>query len=299
MTATATAAPPLVIRGMGGLGDNIYQRPFVRAQAEVRGDVWLKTPWPQLYRDLPAVRPVPLECNLRTQDENMARVSDEVWHRPPMRAERMKVWYGLKEPSDTVLGEIESRVPLEGRPFVFDLPDFGAPPVKPRSRPLAVLRPVVLRTEWPNPARNPRPDYLVEATRALNALGFYTVSVADIDGPKEVYVDGPLPAGRHFDEGELTVSELLALIQGADLCVGGPGFLVPAAIAADTPLVMIGGGLGGHNAPEKIMEERMGLERVRTLLPDPYCRCQNRKHRCPKRIPDFRDRFEAAVEAVA
>ena len=38
--------------GMHGLGDNIYQRGYVKALAERAGIVWLWTPWPQLYADL-------------------------------------------------------------------------------------------------------------------------------------------------------------------------------------------------------------------------------------------------------
>src|SRR5262245_9263081 len=42
---------PLLVRGMWGLGDNCYARPFVRAAAE-KYDVWLETPWPELYEDI-------------------------------------------------------------------------------------------------------------------------------------------------------------------------------------------------------------------------------------------------------
>lgn len=74
---------PLFIRGMYGLGDNIMQRPFVRAAAEREGQVFLQTPWPELYADLPKVKPVRSMTRLRTQQKNERRVSPNLWARCP------------------------------------------------------------------------------------------------------------------------------------------------------------------------------------------------------------------------
>jgi hypothetical protein len=40
-----------LIRGMKALGDCIYQRPYVRRLRE-QDEIYLETPWPQLYTDL-------------------------------------------------------------------------------------------------------------------------------------------------------------------------------------------------------------------------------------------------------
>ena len=48
----------MIVRGMKGLGDNIYQRAFVK---RLPGPVYLETPWPELYEDLPGVKFVRLK----------------------------------------------------------------------------------------------------------------------------------------------------------------------------------------------------------------------------------------------
>ena len=73
--------PAVLIRGMYGLGDNCYSRPFVRA-ATARYQVWLDTPWPELYQDLD-LRFVRGTRKLRTQLANMARQPADRWSRPP------------------------------------------------------------------------------------------------------------------------------------------------------------------------------------------------------------------------
>src|SRR5262249_27377149 len=68
---------PILIRGMWGLGDNIYSRPFVRATA-AQYEVHLETPWPELYADLD-IKFVRGARPLRTQLKNMARQSETLW----------------------------------------------------------------------------------------------------------------------------------------------------------------------------------------------------------------------------
>ena len=289
---------PLVIVAMQGLGDGIYQRPFIRAQAEARGEVWVYTPWPQLYRDLPRVHCcAPSGTALRTQRKNQDRTDFTGWRRAPGRAERIRPFYNGRRP---ILDALEESCPLEGRPFRFDLPDFGSCPVDSGGKPIAVIRPVTLRKEWPNSARAADPRYIARAAEILMDLGFHVVSVADVHGAREYYVDPVPPAHERYDQGELVVERLLALVRHAAVVVGGVGWIVPAAIAAGVPLVCIGGGQGLHNAPEVLTDPvRMDLSRTRFLLPEPYCRCISHRGQCNKVIPDFEARFEAAIEEVA
>ena len=78
---------PILIRGLWGLGDNCYQRPFVRA-ATREYELHLETPWPELYADLD-IKFVCGKRKLRTQQKNMARQPPERWMRSasmvPMR----------------------------------------------------------------------------------------------------------------------------------------------------------------------------------------------------------------------
>lgn len=279
---------------MYGLGDNIYSRPVVRDIAG-RRPVWLETPWPEIYEDLPVrfVRPRPTK--LRTQTRNMDRQPARRWDEP--RGETVTLRYDAGELAHgSILRALEIVLPPAG-PLEIDLPDPGPSPVL-SERPIAVVRPVTVRREWMNPARNPLPEYVTEAAAHLRAAGYHVVSVADLEPDVEWLVGEAPPADTVLHAGELHVSALLALVQRAAVCVGGVGWLAPAALAAGTSLVVIAGGHGAYNAPEMVMDPRMDTSRVRWLVPDRYCRCRAHGHDCDKTISDFGARFSAALREV-
>src|SRR5262245_598276 len=290
---------PILVRGMWGLGDNIYSRPFVRAAA-AQYELHLETPWPELYADLD-IRFVRGSRKLRTQQKNMARQSLDVWCDPfPMR--QIKVGYvGLEALS--IIGSLERRwSPLRVRfdPRLFDLPDLGPSPIV-SSKPIAVVRPVTIRTEWRNEARNPRPEYVAAIADELMAT-HTVVAVADLAPGEEWLVGDPPPAHRYLLDGELPVRELLALVRDADIVIGGVGWIVPAALALKVKAFIVMGGQGGHNAPEKITNPRLDLSRIGFAIPEKFCRCTNMLHACDKRIADplgqfsrWRDSLRVAV----
>jgi hypothetical protein len=280
---------------MGGLGDNIYQRPLVRHFAEA-GPVWLSTPYPEIYADLENVRPVRwATLDLRCQMKNMERQSADTWHLPPAAVRQVRLLYALRDMRSSISSELETHAGVRLPGLTMDLPDFGAPPLE---APYAVIRPATVRREWSNPARNPRPQYLNEAAKVLRRGGLKVVCVADIDGRRE-WLEGELPdADVYWIRGELDTTRLLALVQHASVVVGGVGWLVPAALADRVPAVIVGGGVGGHNAPEVLVDRRMDAGRMRFLLPDRYCRCRNNRHQCEKTIRDFPSRFSAALAEV-
>jgi hypothetical protein len=256
------------VRGMKGLGDNIYQRAFVR-QACLRETVFLETPWPELYADLRDVKPVRAHTTLRTQAKNQSRWSG--WHNVPPGARAVTVGYGSVDlAAGSILDAMGRALPLRGGPLVMDLPDMGPSPVSGR---YVVVRPVTLRTEWRNEARSPAPHYVAQAARWAREAGFTVVLVADIEPPHEVFVGAPPPHDVAFLRGELPVRQLMALCRDAAAIIGGVGWIVPAAIALQTPAFVLLGGQGGHNAPAKITDPRMNLERIGWAEPDRFCNC--------------------------
>jgi hypothetical protein len=290
----------LWLKGMGGLGDNVYQRPLVRHLCAQRGRLWLSTPYPELYADLPDVIPVRwATLDLRCQLKNMERQAPGTYQPAPQRAQAIRLLYALRGMQGTISRELErsANVVVPRGAFRFDLPMFGPPPVR-FKRPYAVIRPATVRGEWPNPARNPDPDYIARAATELRRRSFRVVCVADIDGKRE-WATAPLPeADRYLVRGELALPELMALVQGSAVVIGGVGWIVPTCIAMKRPAVILGGGLGAHNAPEVLLDPRMDASRLRFLLPEPYCRCRDPRHACPKTIPDFPAKFAAALDAV-
>ncbi|MFT0533935.1 hypothetical protein ACMHYJ_14070 [Castellaniella hirudinis] len=279
-------AKPLLVRGLNGLGDNIYQRAFIR---HMPGLVYVETPWPELYADLPNVRCVRSETQLRTQAKNADSTAYE-WAQRPAHIPQIALRYGH---ADLVRGSILRAMSrcLEVRKATFDLPDFGPSPIK-SDRPVAIVRPVTARKEWLNTARSPKHEYVYQAAVELQRRGFYVVSVADIERGKEWIEGEPPPADLVLHSGELNITQLLSAIQQAAVVVGGVGWIVPACISAGVPLYCILGGQLGHNAPDRITDaSTMDLSRAGWAVPDRPCHCSNMRHDCEKAISGFPDRF--------
>lgn len=272
----------MLIHGMRGLGDNIYQRAFIRQL----GEVWLDTPWPELYRDLP-VHCVTPNTGLRTQAKNIQR--HPVWAAEPLGMRVLKVAYGRA-------GIIPGMRQCFGvAPGVFDLPAPSASPVPGR---YVVVRPVTVRAEWRADTRNPLPEYIALAAAEMRRHGYQVISVADLEPGKEWALE-PLPqADISYHAGELSVEQLLALVQGAAAVIGGIGWIVPACIAAKVPAWIVCGGQGGFNAPELITAPCMDLSNITFAVPDAFCRCTQKQHNCDKRIPHYDQRLAAWADRL-
>lgn len=267
----------MLIRGMKGLGDNIYQRAFIR---QLPGRVWLETPWPELYRDMPHVRFVRPATDLRTQAKNIARHAG--WVSPPRGLGQLSIRYGAPGIYNGM------RNSFRVQPGPLDLPDFGPAPVAGR---YVLVRPVTVRAEWRADTRNPLPEYIANAAAEMRRRGYQVVSVADLQPGQEWALD-PLPeADVRYHAGELPVDQLLALLQGAAAVIGGIGWIVPASIAAGVPAWIVCGGQGGYNAPELITDRAMDTSRLTFAVPDNFCRCTERQHTCDKRIQNYDQRF--------
>src|SRR5882757_992200 len=118
--------------------------------------------------------------------------------------------------------------------------------------------------------------------------GYSIITVADLQRGAEWALQ-PLPvADVQLYGGELAFSRLLALVQAVTVCVGTPGWIVPACLLTGTPLYCVAGGIGGHNGPDRIAP---GFDHVGFALPDNYCMCYDERHDCPKHISDFEGKF--------
>lgn len=266
----------ITVNGMRGLGDNIYQRAFVK---QLPKPVTLETPWPELFEDIPGVvfsRPT---TTLRTQLKNIERQTS--WVMKPPYGTQLFVKYG----SEGIAAGMQKSFGVE--PGDMDLPDFGDH-VLSGSAPYVVVRPVTLRTEWMADTRNPDPQYVAQASAEAARRGYVVVSVADLECGKEFVVGEAPDAHLEFHDGQLDVRQLLALIQGASAVIGGIGWIVPASIAAKKPAWIICGGQGGFNAPELICPPGSTLT---FSVPDNFCRCKHRQHNCNKGIANHATDF--------
>lgn len=279
---------PWFIEGMLGLGDNFYQRAIVRELVK-RETVYLATPWPQLYADLP-VRCTRPNTTLRTQAKNAAR--PWAWHALPDYVDH-RSWSYAGRPG-SMLQALCDDVGLNA-PTV----DFTGPPVRSAERaPYIVVRPVTRRTEWKSASREPDPQYVARAAAALRRQ-FRIVSVADLAPPHEIAI-GALPAADEtIHHGELAVEDLLGLVAGAAGVIGGVGWAVPAAIAYRVPMLLVYGGSGFHNGPERIFDPRMDTSRMVQAVPDRFCTCARADHDCAKQITALDRSIESFAKVIA
>lgn len=285
-------ASPLIIEGMKGLGDNVYQRAVVR---RLDGPVYLATPWPQLYADLPHVRPVrPARHGLRTQLANEALQPPGTWHDRPEKAPRLTIRYGddTARAGLTMLQGMERGLPGGRGPLVCDLPATPPWPSMVNGRRLAIIRPVTHRAEWLNTARAPDPQY-INALAARLMDTHHVVAVGDVVERVEWVVGDMPPCHEALMHGELDVLQLVALMRAAAVVVGGVGWVLPMAVATQVPAYIVLGGNGGANRPGIVTDPRLDTSRLGWAFPSRLCLCHNMRHACDKRMPDPVPGFEA------
>lgn len=261
----------MLIHSMKGLGDGLFQRPFLK---NLPKPLYLDTPWPELYQDIPGVHFIRPQTTLRTQAKNIARHTN--WVMPPGRQPTRQIRYGAE-------GIIPGMTACFGvAPAEFDLPPLPPSPVEGR---YVVVRPVTVRQEWRADTRNPGQGYVTKAALEAIRRGYKVVSVADLqDGAEWLTEDAP-PANVVYHKGELPVEQLLALVKGAAAVIGGIGWIVPAALCAKVPAWIVCGGQGGYNAPELITPK--GQTNIAFAVPDNFCRCRQKIHNCNKEIKNY------------
>lgn len=260
----------MIIHSMKGLGDNLFQRPFIKALPK---PVYLDTPWPEIYAGIDGVHFIRPQTTLRTQAKNIARHAD--WVMPPARQPTRQIRYGAE---GIIPGMIASFGVMPGE---FDLPPLPPSPVEGK---YVVVRPATVRSEWRADTRNPDSSYIDIAAAEAKARGYKVISVADLVDNVEWIVGYEPYADVKYHKGELPVEQLLALVKGAAAVIGGIGWIVPACLAARVPAWIICGGQGGFNAPELICPKQ---STITFAVPDNFCRCRLKAHNCDKRISDY------------
>jgi hypothetical protein len=279
---------------MQGLGDNIFQRTFVKTLAR-QHEVTLETSWPELYADLPVKFCNP-DTRLRTQAKNVGR-SKVAWVPRPIRGPNRRISYiNALRTGRSIISGMEECFGIK-----FEAADFGLPPLPPSSlrtdKPIAFVRPVTTRREWFNSARNPLPEYIAQLVEWLRP-SHHIVVVADIM-PGEENPVGDLPKGdSNFIRGELPMMSMLALMASSDIIIGGVGFIVPASLALRHNCFIVYGGNGGHNAPNVITDPSLNCSRLGFATPENFCRCTNMRHNCPKTIADLSGQWSTYCRKV-
>lgn len=289
----------LHIETFAGFGDCIYSRGIIRELCKTY-EIYIETPLPDMFRDLP-VNFIYTTTKYRTQSK--IKPSNKIkFVNLPENIKKIKLHYDHDLASSTVMTMLlkQCELPLDTK-LTWDLPDFSdelkeANIQIPKDKKLAIVRPATIRAEWKVITRPPNPQYLYWASHALMEYGYHVISVADLEPDVEwLHMGQDVVANKKLYKGELPMYALLELMKQAEVVVGGSGFIVPAAISANTNLFIIFGGRMLYDSPHKIIPVHT-KSLVNWAMPANPCRCGIDIHpegepTCNKYIPDIDSKF--------
>lgn len=290
----------LFFDGMHGIGDNINQRAFIKALAAQGNEIWLRTPLPEIYAGIPHLHFVRTNTKLRTQRKNEQRTKIQFEPLPFSAFKRKRIFYGNQHlKAGSVFDAMEEQFGIA--PVPMDLPRFNLPDIGlPAGKQIAVVRPTIERREWHNASRGPLNTYVDQVARMLAARGYYVVSIADCEQDQEWIPDVEPFAHKKLHHGELSITQMLALVERADIVVTGACVIFHAAMAYGKPMICIQGGNGGNNHHTKITDPRCtDLSRALFIYPDNYCHCQEMLHPCDKRISNLAEQVTPFINNLA
>lgn len=260
----------MIIQGMYGLGDNFYQRAIIREL----GPVSLYTPWPEIYADLP-VRCLKPQTTLRTQKKHIEKSNFDNF-RPSGIKKRL-----FYDQRGTIIEALERSIGVKNANLSIKMPRLGL-----KKKKTIIVRPCTVRAEWPASARNCDPKYLCQAVEALKDE-FHIVSIADLEDGKE-WIDGDAPfAHEKYHAGELSLTDIMTLLESSAGSIGSVGWLLPASMAYNLPMLCIFGGWGSSNCPERLFDSRIDDNMIVKAIPDNFCMCSRHDHKCDKQITNF------------
>jgi hypothetical protein len=188
-------------------------------------------------------------------------------------------------------------------PTYLDLPWFNPPALTGlnlEDKPIAIIRPPTVRREWMNISRNPKSQYINDVAGWLLDAGYCVISICDLTEEDEWLAGEPPPASIHLHKGELTVTELLGLVQNSSALVGGVGFLLSAALATGKPMLLVAGGYGGQNDVHQVADPSYcDNSKVTWIYPDNFCQCIEMIHPCDKTISNFDEKVQAWIKNIS
>lgn len=247
--------PPLVLVGMHGFGDDLHQRAIVRELMR-ENEVWLRTPFPQLYWDMPHLHLLRLNSPIAWMAKNEARCAGLFGSaQPPAGTRTMSNGYLSKMPrrGSSVLGIMAEVCGVPVGDFRMPIaPEWAAKADELLARlapkkPLLIYRPLIAINEAntgmarAKVARNPDLDAYHALIAGIRDR-YFVISVADVTTGYERLVGTPIEADAEFHHGELDFETIAALFARAALVYTSPCFATVLAQAAGAPMICVFGG---------------------------------------------------------
>jgi len=276
------------VKSMQGMGDNIFQRPYIHTLCGLFETVYLDSPWPHLYWDMPDnLHLFRSGTRLRTQRKNEESIKEFYGEGPPSITRVFRPGYILNK-SGSVYKDFDGRIPRSGFFFHMEPPnEWGEDLPFDPTEPFCVVRNTTVRREWHVPNRNCRNEYLqFAASKYKNLTGHQMIEIADIDGDVET-LDGEHihAADVRLTKGELKHPGLIWAFRHAAAVISCTGFALPLAQMVKANALII---FGGYDLPEWFTHPDQDCPDVITITPDKPCGCHKKNHNCPLDISQAR-----------
>jgi len=277
--------------GYYGLGDNIYERPFVLDAVKRYNKVFLTTPFPELYHKIDNLFFIKPQTELKTQKRNIEAQPNSIWSELSGKCvmkhfdyHRGRIQRGLNiaqgfEDSVGKVKEYDFSMPV--KPDWVNKAKAILSGIK-TDKKICIIKYPTVRAEWCNPARNPKIEYLQLLIDKYRDEYFY-ISVADARSGEE-WLDGELTGiDLQLNNGETDVFTTFGLCALSDMVIGFPSYFLPLCLSLKKKFFCL---YGGSIKPELLTDAKMGIEIYGYAAPDPFCNCISNTHQCNKEIPE-------------
>lgn len=254
------------IKTYAGIGDNLYQRPFIKALS-IKYDIFLDTPLPEIYHDL---------------DVTFVNEKPKIYPRIE-EISFLHYWNGFESGINIFdyfgqrcgyplhnIETLDNSLPIkEEWGFAFRTP-----------KPLCLVRPPTLRKSFINPARNPDIKYFQHLINR-HKEDYYFVSIGNLSENETLAGAELTGIDKEFMHGELSIGQVFYLMNISKLVICSPSFFVPAALALGCKCFCI---FGGYVKPELLISPKINTTNFFYAAPEPFCNCRDAMHECNKEI---------------
>lgn len=277
--------------GYAGIGDNLWQRPFIKEICKRVKTFYLHTYTPQMYWDIPNIKFVkPHYKAFKIHQRNIADTPGMWVENAPAGIKEMPkpaYWAGFRfglsiadqfEDLWHIKDDYNFRFPVkeewvqEAKKVLDSLDTKG--------KKICIVHFPTQREDWQCPARDPKPEYLQLIIDRYKDEYFF-ISLADLE--HEYFTEAPRGIDKEFHRAELTLNEVIGLVRLADMVVSGNCYLFTMGLSIGTKTFYIGGGCQDINL---FIGDKYKLPHLAYIQPDPFCNCLDPRHSCEKDIPE-------------
>lgn len=277
------------LEGYAGIGDNLWQRPFIKEMCKQFKTFYLHTYTPQMYWDIPNIKFVKPKYNtFKIHQKNIVNTPGVWVDEAPAGIRQLKrpaYWVGFQ----WELSIAEQFADLWGVKsdynFYFPVKDEWVQQARKvlnrldtKGKKICVMHFPTQREDWQCPARDPKPEYMQLIIDRYKDEYFF-ISLADLE--HEYFTKAPRGVDKEFHHAELSLNEIIGLVKLSDMVVSGNCYLFAMGLSIGTKTFYIGGGCQDINL---FIGDKVNLPHLAWIQPEPFCNCLNQNHDCKKDI---------------